>query len=285
MRRSRLSLALLLAAATAPFMPEPTRAELFPGSVVELGSWQLSANTRGRELAFDYCAISRMQNEGFGIVIGHTVGGVLGMSARAPAWGLTPGQAYPASFAVGASSFTFTGYALSTGSMDFKTAPEFFAELKSGLQLGVSANQRYFTMNLDGIEAATARLNDCVKKYTGRTLAPAQTASARLQIQDLVFLQMPILDFPPASLRAGEQGLMIIDVEVDDKGWPKALVLEKSSGHPALDKSALAALKDMRIQPYTVDGKPQPVRVRFPIRFVLQQSPGGILNEKGLLPR
>jgi S1-C subfamily serine protease len=64
--------------------------------------------------------------------------------------------------------------------MTFNVAPELFSQLKSGQQLTATVNQKKYTISLDGIEAATDRLKDCVSHYAGATLkmrAPAAQSS------------------------------------------------------------------------------------------------------------
>jgi S1-C subfamily serine protease len=172
----RLVLMLLLAAVTAPFVTGLARATPFPGSIVQVGPWRLGAYTHGQDTAFDACAIYRVQNDGFGFYVGERTGGVRGVSVEAADWGLTPNQDYTTSFTIGSNSFTFGGHAINVRMLSLKVSPEFLTGLRSGVLLGATANQRHFTISLDGIETALARLKDCVQQYAGRTLAPAQAA-------------------------------------------------------------------------------------------------------------
>lgn len=282
----RQGLALLLVAAAALLAAGPARAEVFPDSGAQIGPWQLQAFTRrDGDPAFEQCAIRRTTSDGFVLSMGLAVSGTRGMSAEAPSWGLKRNETYTASFTVGSSAFTFIGTPRSSNSMTFRTAPEFYPELKSQLQLTVTANQRHFTVNLDGIEAATARLHACVKEYTGRTFKsvsspqaaaapqPQATKSTAASPPALVVLVPPRPDYPQQSRLAGEEGTAIIDVQVDEKGQPSIIILQKSSGFPALDSSALEAVKAMRFQPHVVNGKAQVAQVRVPIRFALAQAP------------
>jgi len=113
----------------------------------------------------------------------------LGMAA--PDWGLTPNQAYTTTIFVGTSGpYTFTGHALSSRSMFVEAAPEIFPQLKSGVPFVVAANQRRYSVNLDGIEAAAARLKDCVRQYSAKG-SPAPSTQA--------IVIVPVPSSPPAN--------------------------------------------------------------------------------------
>ena len=178
---------------------------------------------------------------------------------------------------VGSNAFTFNGIAVNARVLSFNTAPEFFTALRSGLQLGLSANQRHFNISLDGIEAATARQEQCVKEYAGRTLPPSPAATPTTQarsptvpLNSLAVLVHPNPVYPQSSRLAGEQGEVVIDATVDADGLPSVIALQRSSGYPALDNAAIEAVKGARFKPYMVNGKPQPIVLRMPISFRLQ---------------
>jgi S1-C subfamily serine protease len=107
----------------------------------------------------------RVQSDGFGLGVGYTPQGVWTMGADAPGWGLAAGESYTGTAQVGASTYTFTGRALDARGMAFNVAPEIFAKLKSGQQLVVTANQKRYSISLDGIEAAADRTRECVRQY------------------------------------------------------------------------------------------------------------------------
>lgn len=197
------------------------------------------------------------------------------MSAEAPAWGLKPGETYPATFIVGGRTFTFIGNATSPVSTTFRTAPEFFEQLRSDRSLQVAVNQRHFTVPLDGIEAATQRLALCVKEYAGRALltnalqkaVPSTNAAPPPAVDE-----QPRIVYPAQAKQAGQEGLVLIDVTIDVYGRPTVITVEKTSGYAALDEAAIEAVRAAQFKPYIQNGKPQPVRVKVPIRFVLSDG-------------
>jgi len=101
------------------------------------------------------------------------VQGVWTMAAEAPTWNLVAKESYTATLQVGSASYTATGRALDARAMAINVAPEIFDQLKSGQQFTVSANQKRYTISLDGIEAAQQRTRDCIKQYATATRPPS----------------------------------------------------------------------------------------------------------------
>lgn len=280
----RPALAMLLVAVMTLAMPERARAQNFPESAVQIGSWTLVATAVSR--TFQHCTIRRVQSDGFSLYLGLTPGGVQFFAASAPRWGLQARQTYPTSLTVGARQFTFTGMARTADALNVDAGPDFFAALQSGLQIGVTANQRHFTMTLDDFDAAMARLKSCAREYAGRTLPaasappipPPQSAApsassaaipAPRSEPPLVMRVTPKPAYPDASRMAGEEGTVKLKVTFRTNGAPQFITVEESSGYPALDKAATDAMKEARIEPYVQDGKPTPFIVIIPIRFQL----------------
>jgi len=55
--------------------------------------------------------------------------------------------------------------------------------------------------------------------------------------------------YPPQSRRAGEQGTVVFNVFVDEKGHPQQINIAKSSGFDKLDQSALQAIHRWMFNP------------------------------------
>ena len=72
------------------------------------------------------------------------------------------------------------------------------------------------------------------------------------------------------SVRAGEKGTVTVKVLIDATGRPSEVTLQASSGFPALDQSAVSAVRAARFRPYAEGGVAQPVWVLIPINFVLK---------------
>jgi S1-C subfamily serine protease len=173
----RIVLIALISAALAPWASRQADATPFPDSVVQVGPWRVGAYTQNQGTAFDNCTVYRVQSDGFGLYVGLTPRGVNFLGVEAPSWNLTPNEIYTVSLTVGANAFTFSGRALNPRRISINSSPDFFSALSSNAPLTITANQRHFVMNLDGIEAGMSRLKECTKQYAGRVLAPPQTAS------------------------------------------------------------------------------------------------------------
>jgi protein TonB len=101
--------------------------------------------------------------------------------------------------------------------------------------------------------------------------APAVSSVPKVvQSSQLGFLVPPNPLYPAPSRRAGQQGTVMVRVLVDIAGRPSQVSLQTSSGHTALDESALSAVRAAQFRPYAEAGAAQAVWVIVPIRFVLQ---------------
>jgi protein TonB len=99
--------------------------------------------------------------------------------------------------------------------------------------------------------------------------APAAPAAPKT-ISQVAWLTPPSPLYPARSRRAGEQGTVTVKMLIDATGRPTEVSVQGSSGHPALDESAVSAVRAARARPYSEGGIPQPVWVNVPINFVLQ---------------
>ena len=161
----------------AVLLPGLAEANLITDSLSQVGAWRVGAYTRGTTTIFDHCALYRVQSEGFAVAVALTPKGIWSLALEAPDWGLTPQESYTTAITVGtAGSYTFTGRAVSPRVMTLDVAPELFPQLKTGVTFSASANQHRYAISLDGIEAASTRIRECVKQYAGQA-APAGAPS------------------------------------------------------------------------------------------------------------
>ncbi len=162
----------------AALLPGLAGANLIADSLVQVGPWRVGAYTRGTTTMFDHCSLYRVQSEGFAVAVGLTPKGIWSMALEAPDWGLTPQEVYTTAIAVGTTAtYTFTGRAVSARVLTLDVAPELFSQLKTGATFSASANKRDFKISLDGIEAASTRIRDCVKQYAGQAGAAPPSGS------------------------------------------------------------------------------------------------------------
>ena len=84
---------------------------------------------------------------------------------------------------------------------------------------------------------------------------PAAIAAPTAPRSDAAYLNNPRPAYPLAARRRGDQGTVLVRVLVAADGLAASVSLEKTSGHPALDESALAAVKSWRFVPARQGGQ------------------------------
>jgi protein TonB len=78
--------------------------------------------------------------------------------------------------------------------------------------------------------------------------------------------------YPPRSRRLGEEGTVILRVELSEAGTVGAVRVKTSSGFPRLDEAALAAVRGWRCSPARRNGQAVAATALQPFKFVLQGS-------------
>jgi len=84
------------------------------------------------------------------------------------------------------------------------------------------------------------------------------------------YLTNPAPSYPLASRLLGEEGRVLVRVQVDTSGKARSVVLHGSSGHSRLDGSALSAVWSWKFHPAKRGGRPVEAWVIVPIRFSLK---------------
>ena len=75
--------------------------------------------------------------------------------------------------------------------------------------------------------------------------------------------------YPESARRRGQQGRVILQVNVSPEGRPVTVSVEQSSGVPSLDAAALTAVERWRFVPATQAGVPVAATADVPILFRL----------------
>ena len=78
--------------------------------------------------------------------------------------------------------------------------------------------------------------------------------------------------YPTLARRRNLQGVVLVEVRLDEAGLLREITLLRSSGVESLDRSALNAVSAWRFRPETLNGQPVPSRVHIPIEFALSAS-------------
>lgn len=73
--------------------------------------------------------------------------------------------------------------------------------------------------------------------------------------------------YPPAELRRGRGGTVMLRVDVGPDGVPTTVTVAESSRSRALDRAAIDAVRGWRFEPALVNGQPVSGTVRVPIEF------------------
>lgn len=76
--------------------------------------------------------------------------------------------------------------------------------------------------------------------------------------------------YPRHSQRMGEEGAVVLRVELDEQGSVSAARVSTSSGFAQLDNAALAAVRTWRCNPPTRNGHPVRTVAMQPFNFILQ---------------
>ena len=104
-----------------------------------------------------------------------------------------------------------------------------------------------------------------------QTAPPQQAAMPQnVAVSQVTYINKPAPIYPMKSRRAGEQGRVMVRLLIDITGRPTQVSVEKSSGHPLLDESAMSAVRAALFKPFTEAGVPRAVWVVAPINFNLQ---------------
>ena len=75
--------------------------------------------------------------------------------------------------------------------------------------------------------------------------------------------------YPPEAFRAGEEGTVLVRVDVDASGNPTNVDVARRSGSRELDRAALDAVRKWRFDPAIKDGKPVAASAEVPVEFKL----------------
>lgn len=85
---------------------------------------------------------------------------------------------------------------------------------------------------------------------------------------DVASIPQPI--YPKESRRRGEQGTVLLEVEIKSDGSIGQIKVLEHPGHDRLVNAAIEAIKKARIEPALDEGRPIASTVRVPFNFVLR---------------
>jgi len=82
-------------------------------------------------------------------------------------------------------------------------------------------------------------------------------------------VSLPLPEYPPRSRRLGEEGLVLIEVEVLPDGTAGKIRVLQSPGYPRLVAAAIEAVQKAKFKPAMSQGVPVSATVEIPVRFRL----------------
>jgi len=102
---------------------------------------------------------------------------------------------------------------------------------------------------------------------------PAQMPAGPITLSSELSVACPQLNapaYPALSRRLGEEGKLVLRVELDEKGHVNEAQVVNSSGFKRLDEAAMTAVKTWRCTPPVRNGQPVRAVALQPFNFVLQ---------------
>ncbi|MDE2366895.1 MAG: energy transducer TonB [Betaproteobacteria bacterium] len=102
---------------------------------------------------------------------------------------------------------------------------------------------------------------------------PVQMPAGPVTLSSELSVSCPELSapaYPALSRRLGEEGKLVLRVELDEKGRVNVAQVVNSSGFKRLDEAAMAAVKTWRCNPPVRNGQPVRAVALQPFNFVLQ---------------
>ena len=102
-----------------------------------------------------------------------------------------------------------------------------------------------------------------------RASAPASQGGGAAVSAKPRYRSNPTPDYPIPSKRRREEGIVLLNVQVSVDGTPAAISLNRSCGHPLLDRAALEAVRRWTFEPARAAGVPISSLVVIPVRFSL----------------
>lgn len=99
--------------------------------------------------------------------------------------------------------------------------------------------------------------------------APAPRAPAD---QDAKAVNRTQPAYPPTAFRAGEEGRVLLRLEINAAGTVANVDIAERSNSPELDRAAVNAARDWTFEPAIRDGKPVASTVEVPIDFKLDSQ-------------
>jgi protein TonB len=137
----------------------------------------------------------------------------------------------------------------------------------------VTPKQEYIESVLEPAPVTEAVSDQMEKSGSLPDSAPAQMPTGPVTLTSELSVSCPKLSpptYPAISRRMGEEGKLVLRVELDESGRIDEAKILNSSGYERLDTAALTAVKSWHCNPSLRNGQPVRAVALQPFNFVLQ---------------
>lgn len=122
-------------------------------------------------------------------------------------------------------------------------------------------------------QSAPPQVSEPAREAAIAAAPPTQMPMEPVKLSSELSVSCPKLSppvYPAISRRMGEEGKLVLRVELDEKGRIDTAKVISSSGYERLDNAALDAVKNWQCNPSLRDGQPVRAIALQPFNFVLQ---------------
>jgi TonB family protein len=158
---------------------------------------------------------------------------------------------------------------------DYGTQSVISARLVESKPIASASSKATLSTTKRAIPKAEGTIHSPLTRDDGLSIAQDGNASEfmsspiTLPSADAYALRNPKPPYPISSKENGEQGAVMLHACINQRGTVERVDLAQSSGHPALDRSALNTVRLWQFSPAQASGKSISMCYRLPIRFLL----------------
>lgn len=118
-------------------------------------------------------------------------------------------------------------------------------------------------------EAERARADANARRRAGQADRDAASRPADRAVEPIARVQP---DYPPEAFRAGQEGTVVLRVDVDASGNPGNVDIVSRSGSRDLDRAAIEAVRKWKFRPAMQGGQAVASQVEVPIDFRMDRQ-------------
>ena len=119
---------------------------------------------------------------------------------------------------------------------------------------------------------AAAEIGDGSSPVPGKDATTLYASGGAQSLAKPNYLKNPPPAYPETARRLGQEGLVVLAVNVSRDGAPDSVEIKQSSGYALLDESAVKAVKRWKFQPAKIGSLSIESKVEIPIRYQLEEK-------------